>query len=93
MTPKGSQQLTVANSAIGLTVPGPSSGIPGANYAIIKVNTAQVRWKDGNDPTTTAGIALDPGDIMRYSGNLGTVKFIRTGSTSAVLDIEYYRID
>jgi len=93
MTPKGSQQLTVADTAIGLTVPGPLNNIPGADYAIIKVNTAQVRWKDGTNPTSTAGITLDPGDIMRYSGNLGTVKFIRTGSTSAVLDIEYFRAD
>ena len=91
-TPLGSQQLTVSATAVGLTVPGPSGGIPGPNFAVIRCSTANVRFDDNTSPTSAAGVPLLATEILKYDGSLGAVKFIRSSTADATLDIAYYRV-
>jgi hypothetical protein len=82
----GNEQLTVAGAAIGLTPPA------GAVEALIRVSTADVRYRgDGTNPTASIGQPQKADEEFRLVGALATYKFIRTGSTSAVLDVAYYR--
>lgn len=83
LEPKGYQKIAGLSSATALTVPA------GASYALIKVETATVRWRDdGTNPTTTDGMLLDVGDEFWYTGQLKKIKFIETAA--AVLHISYY---
>lgn len=61
------------------------------SYVTIRCATANVRWRDdGTDPTATVGVPLNAGEILEYDGNPAAIKFIRTASTDAALDISYY---
>lgn len=85
LEPKGYQKIdfTPATST-SLTVPA------GAKYALIKVETTTVRWRDdGTDPTTTDGMLLDIGDEFWYTGQLTEIEFIETAA-NAVLHVSYY---
>lgn len=83
------EQVTVANSAIGLTatnINGPTH--PAALRADCRLETAEVRYTiDGTTPTTTIGTLLEPGDTLVLVGNdvLNYFRAIRTGAVSAVL--------
>ncbi len=83
----GYQQITSLTSAVGLEVPA------GANFAIISVDTASVRWRDdGTAPTAIEGMALsNTGPALEYSGPLANIQFIAEGG-SPVLNVSYYRI-
>ncbi len=87
----GHQQLTVSNTAVGLTVPA------GTTRAVIQCGaTNTVRWSAGVTPTASLGIELAAGTILDLSDPMGeypefirAIRFIRTAS-DATLDIEYF---
>jgi hypothetical protein len=83
----GYEQLSVAGTAVTL------ASIPqGAVEALIRVSTANIRWRgDGTAPDATTGQPQYVDEEFRLVGALEKYKFIRTGSTSAVLDVSYYR--
>jgi len=86
------EQLTVAGSAVGITstvLATPAGGQPLA-LCVARLETAQIRFRvDGTDPSATVGTVLDPGDVLTIPRieDASVVRFIRTGSTSGVLDI------
>ena len=88
------EQITVAGSSIGFTAANinQGNGHPQANYATCRVRTAQVsvRW-DGGTPTSTVGILVEVGDLIRLDAPWKIVNFraIRTTSTSGQLDCLY----
>ena len=83
LKPKGYQQINGLAAATALTVPA------GAYYALIKCETATVRWRDdGVDPTAAVGMLLDVGDEFWYTGELSKIKFIQTAAS--VLNVCYY---
>jgi hypothetical protein len=85
--PRGYEQLTVAGTAVGFA----SIPATGPELALIDCETADVRWRDdGTNPTASVGKLLRVGDELAYDGNMSDIKFIRTGSTSATLNISYY---
>lgn len=84
-TPLGYQQLSVAGTAVGLTVP------TGATMAIITVSGQIVRYRDdGTVPTASVGMPLAVGSIFNYASALSAIQFIAEAST-ATLDILYYQ--
>ena len=88
-------QLTVANTAVGL----PASVLNDANGAqmtvfICRLETAQIRYRtDGTDPTATVGTPLEVSDVLPVIGrdDAERIRFIRTGGSSGVLNIEGFR--
>jgi hypothetical protein len=63
----------------------------GAVLAIIRCETANVRWRDdGTAPTASIGMPMTPTDEpFRYTANLDAIQFIaETGSP--LLNISYY---
>jgi hypothetical protein len=84
----GAEQLTVSSSAVGL------ASIPaGANKALIRVSTANIRWRgDGTNPTSSAGMPQYVDDEFEIIGGLAAYKFIRSGASDATLDVAYYRV-
>ena len=86
--PAGYQKLTVADTAVALTVPA------NANRALLICETATLRFKDnGDSPTTTDGMLIQVNQSMVIDNEiaLGKFKAIRTGGTSATLHISYYK--
>ena len=83
----GYEQLTVAGTALTL------ASIPtGAVEAVIRVSSATIRWRgDGTAPDASTGMPQYADEEFRLVGGLEKYKFIRTGSTSATLDVAYYR--
>ena len=78
------QQLTVSNTAVGLTVP------DGAKVARIQVLDFNVRSQDdGTDPTSSTGIREFADTEFYYVGDLTAIKFIRETS-DAELNVAYY---
>ncbi len=87
------EEITVANTAIGLTAAKLITN-PKPKEAFIFCETAQLRYfYDGSTPTSTSGIPLNPFDSIRMKGysNLNNFKAIRTGVTSAKLTVIYER--
>ena len=82
-TPCGYQQITSLSAAQALTVPA------NARWALIVPQTQAVRWRDDADPSATVGIPLVPGQVLQYTGNLKSIKFIEQ-TASAALNIAYY---
>lgn len=82
----GYKQIAVAATAAGLTVPA------GATLAMIKAETADVRWRDdGTAPTAAVGFPLGASDpVLAYSGSLSAIQFIAQ-SGSPVLNVAFYR--
>ncbi len=85
----GYEQLTVDATAGGVAL----AAIPaGAVEALIRVSSAPIRWRgDGTNPTATVGQPQYADEEFRLVGGLKNYKFIRTGATSATLDVSYYR--
>tara|TARA_B100000519_G_C13846699_1_gene252239 strand:- start:73 stop:375 length:303 start_codon:yes stop_codon:yes gene_type:complete len=82
----GHQKLTVAASAVGLTVP------TDVNYAIMSVETGAMRVRvDGTNPTATVGFLVSAGQELKVFGEdqLNNLKMIRDDTDSAVLNIQY----
>lgn len=95
LVPLGSEQLTVAGSAIGL------AGIVGAlpKHALIQVTGAPIRWlaSSRTAPTSTLGVRVDAGGFIEwldlnvdYSMLIEKALFIREGGASATLEILYF---
>lgn len=91
------ERITVTNTAVGFTAAtykptsGDFKGIP-AQIAKCHVETADIRYrKDGTDPTAAVGrIVYETGEFsIQGSQNIKKFSAIRTGSTSATLDVEY----
>jgi hypothetical protein len=81
--------LSVGSSAVALTVP------VGAQFALISVETAAVRWRDdGVAPTATTGVLLPETSATEpwtYVGTKGLqdIKFIAVTGTAS-LNVSYY---
>lgn len=62
-----------------------------AKKALITVETAPMRWRCDDDPTSTVGHLLQPGDVLTLIGsaNIRNFKAIRTGATSAKISVSY----
>lgn len=79
------EQVTVANSSIGLT----AAKLLGMASCTIRLETAQVRWRaDGTAPTSSVGTLMEVGDVLTIPNivDAAAIRFIRTGATSGVLD-------
>lgn len=84
LVPKGSQRLTGLAVAKGLTVP------PGANYAIIRADGGDVRYRDdGSTPTTTQGMPLYEGEVLEYDSPIG-IAALKFASTAGSVEVLYY---
>lgn len=88
----GYQKLTVAGTAVALTVPA------GAKYADITLESTvtasvPVRYLISQAPTATDGKALNHLTVFDVTGrpNLEQIKFIQTTGGTHVLHIEYYK--
>jgi hypothetical protein len=79
------EQITVANTAIGITA-AIRNGMSGCMF---RLETAQIRWRIDAAPTTTVGTLLEVGDVFAITRaeDLIAVKFIRTTSTSGLLNV------
>ena len=79
------EQITVANSAIGITTAIHS----GMSACSVRLETAQVRWRIDAAPSATVGTLLEVGDVLTImrAEDLGVVKFIRTGATSGLANV------
>jgi hypothetical protein len=89
------EQITVANTAIGITstITNPT-GQPQQNRCVARLETAQIRYRtDGVAPTSTVGTVLEVGDVLTIESNADArrIRFIRTGATSGVLDVECFQ--
>ena len=88
----GSDQVTIGAASTGLTQSKVRNGGRWAEKALITVTTAKIRWlDDGTDPTSTLGHEAFPGDVITLDNRNRIEKFraIRTGSTSAILEVSY----
>lgn len=88
------EQLTVAGSSVGITVATTlrpnSAGQPQMAACSLRLETAEIRYRmDGTAPTSSVGTPLEPGEIIPYIGYADAlaIRFIRTTSTSGVLNI------
>jgi len=88
--PAGYQQLTVADTAIALTVP------DGARFATIKIASQSCRFRDdGTNPLSTSGMPLTTSDSLfelTSRQQLTAARFIRDTDNSATLEILYYKL-
>lgn len=85
----GFEKLDVEGAATGLTV----AKYKNAQYALVSVETADIRCRfDGENPTATEGMPFEDGDKFWIESveDIARFKAIRSGSTSAVLQINYY---
>lgn len=80
------QRLTVDNTSGGVQLTNYSDSV---THAFLTVEDAQCRFTlDASAPTTTNGHVLEAGDVCVWPISwLRAAKFIRTGSTSAVLHV------
>jgi hypothetical protein len=84
----GYQQITSLASATNLIVP---TATGGAVWALICVETANVRWRDdGTAPTASVGQPVSAGQCFQYAGPLPSIQFIAQ-SGSPVVNVSYYR--
>lgn len=89
------EQLTVANTAVGITAtvlkPDGQNQISKCN---LRLETAQIRYRwDGTAPTAAVGTVLEVGDVLVLEGYdvASSIRFIRTGATSGVLDVSCWK--
>lgn len=86
-TALGYQQIVGATlvAATALTVPAT------ATFAVIEAELADIRWRDdGVSPTASVGMLLYAGTAPTFGGDLATLQFIGTQTTS-VLNVSYYK--
>jgi len=83
--PNGYEQVTSLSSATGLTVP------DGTSLVLAQAETQSVRWRDdGTNPSATVGMIIAAGDVLSYTGDAKSLKFIETAA-SAKLNVSYYK--
>ena len=88
-----SEEITVADTAIGLTAAKLTTATK-PKEVFIQCETAQCRYYyHGSNPTSSSGYLLNPYDTVRIKGtvNLNNFRAIRTGSSSAKLTVCYER--
>lgn len=96
-TDLGPCQLTVGNSATGLTGGTGicSGGIPaGATIAVITVETQPIRWTGTgatNPPTQSFGSLQGVGTSFTYSAALANFRMNDTASGSSTVDVEFFK--
>jgi hypothetical protein len=92
--PQGFEQIAVSSTAIGPTntkLVSVAGATTEANFALFRVETADVRWRDdGTAPTSSAGTLLKAGEILEYDGALHRIQFIRVSSDASV-SAAYYQ--
>lgn len=84
----GYEQITVADTAIGLTVP------TGAQRAVLIVEAQPLRYRDdGEDPTTSAGMPVAAAVRFEIESreSLLAFKAIRSTGSSSTLNVTYYK--
>lgn len=87
----GYQKLTVAGTAVSLTIP------TGARYALVVVQssiaTPAIRYLEYGTPTATDGIPRSDLDAFDIQGaqNLANFKAIQVGAGAHTLHIQYYK--
>jgi len=85
------ETLTIADTAKSLTATKYTASDKNfAKRALMTCETAQIRyWYNGDDPTTSEGLILNPGSHLSIIGatNIRNFKAIRTGANSGVLQI------
>lgn len=85
-------QVTIDNTSGGVALPGTltrPSGLPAANHCLIRLETAEIRYRvDGGAPTTTVGTPLEPLEIIQLDSGAEILAFlgIRTGASSGTLN-------
>ncbi len=89
------EQLTVADTAIGITaaVRNPP-GLPAQTHCQASLEVASIRFRDDTvDPTASVGELVHVGETLLIASNdqARVIRFIRTGSTSGVLNVRCYR--
>jgi len=87
------ETITVANTAIGLTASKLASS-PKPKKALLTFETATCRYRmDNTDPTSTIGHLVVPTQSLVLEGHsqLNNFKAIRTGDTSAKIQVTYLR--
>ena len=87
------ERVTVGASSIGLTI-ATFLATPPAKVALISVESAQTRWLDDSTaPTSSTGHVANPTDTLTLDSlqRISNFRAIRTGSTSATLQVTYYR--
>lgn len=97
LSPFARETVTIDDTAGGVSLTSatyaPATFGP-ASRAYISVETAQIRFTyNGTAPTTSLGHILEAGDILIIEGiqHIGNFKAIRTGSTSATIQVTYER--
>jgi hypothetical protein len=91
LVPHGYEDITVANTAKTLT----AATYGASQKAFMTLETAQIRVRfDGTAPTTTVGHLVEVGDtiILDAGSQLSQFQAIRTGATSGVLRVSYFKI-
>ena len=80
------QRLTVDNTSGGVQLTAYPDGV---THVFLTVEDAQCRFTlDNSAPTTTNGHVLEAGDVCMWPTSWArAAKFIRTGTTSAVLHV------
>lgn len=90
------EQVTVSNSAVGLTSATYAPGAAGnAERAFITCHQAAVRYMyHGSNPTSTTGHVLQDGGfiILENQHQIDKFKAIRAGDTDAILEVTYERV-
>lgn len=96
------EQITVAAASIPFTsatyapvVTGVPSFQSRAEVAMFSCETAQIRYRaDGTAPTSTVGTIINVGDVITVFGfnNIKQFAMIRTGATSALCSVHYFRV-
>ena len=87
------EQITVPNSATRLTGSNIRTGTASTKKVVITVESANIRYRvDGTNPTATVGelVTVTQRITLTSFSDIENFRAIRTGSTSATLDVHYY---
>lgn len=79
------EALTVSSTVVGFATLSEDD-----RFAFVTCESAAVRYRlDGGAPTTTTGHVIEAGDIVRFSGNLTQIRFIRRDGVDATLSCSF----
>jgi hypothetical protein len=90
------ESISVTDTAIGFTEAKISKGINSNKIpqsAMFSIETASIRIRmDGTAPTASTGLLLTAGTVVTVLGetNIKRFKAIRSGSTSATIEVLYF---
>lgn len=92
LVPLGFEQITVGNTAVGLTVPALAEVALIQNSGSGGGSGGAVRWRDdGTSPTSSVGMIFAAGTQFEYNGDLDAIEFINISGSSEEVDVSYYR--